>query len=355
METTAPVLFKRTALTAPLVRPSRDGNIDALWDMVNVSEADRPLLVALLVAALNPDESHVIANLTGEQGTGKSTATKIIASIIDPSTVPLRHAPRNNSDWTISASGSWVVPLDNLSKLPEWLSDALCRASTGDGDAKRLLYSNDDLHVTAFRRQVLLNGIDIAGIKDDLADRLVTIELRRIPDSARVSDETITKRWQETWPIILGGLLDLTVEVMRRKSSLKPEGLPRMADYAHTLATVDAILGTNGVETYKAQAADSATDAVEADPVVQTIESWMVATEKTEWTDGIGALLDGVKEHLRMVNSPDWPEDARELGRALTRKAPSMRKAGWEVEKTTKRGRRGAVWHLKRPAPPEQA
>ena len=37
----------------------------------------------------------------------------------------------------IAANNGWVVALDNISYLPPWLSDALCRLSTGGGFATR--------------------------------------------------------------------------------------------------------------------------------------------------------------------------------------------------------------------------
>lgn len=62
-----------------------------------------------------------------------------------------------------------MVALDNVSLIEPWLSDALCRAVTGDGLVRRALYTNSDVSVLAFRRAVLLNGISLAGLRGDLA------------------------------------------------------------------------------------------------------------------------------------------------------------------------------------------
>ena len=42
-----------------------------------------------------------------------------------------------------SAHG-WIINLDNLSHVRDWLSDALCRISTGGGFGARQLYTNTD-------------------------------------------------------------------------------------------------------------------------------------------------------------------------------------------------------------------
>jgi hypothetical protein len=46
--------------------------------------------------------------------------------------------------------------------MPVWLSDAICRAVTGDADVRRRLDSDGDLAIFAFRHVVMLTGIDLA-------------------------------------------------------------------------------------------------------------------------------------------------------------------------------------------------
>ncbi len=67
--------------------------------------------------------------------------------MVDPSVVPFRVAPQGEEKWITAAVGSWVVAIDNASSISPWFSDALCRAVTGDGDVKRMLYTNNDLVV----------------------------------------------------------------------------------------------------------------------------------------------------------------------------------------------------------------
>ncbi len=130
-----------------------------LWDFVNVDAEDRPVLLAVLVAALiQCDVPHPVLALFAEQGSAKSTTTRMLVDLIDPSPVPLRQAQRDADSWVTAASGSrgsWVVALDNLSAIPPWLSDSLCRAATGDGNVKRALYTDADLAVVKFRRASL--------------------------------------------------------------------------------------------------------------------------------------------------------------------------------------------------------
>lgn len=78
----APVLFTRTALTAALPEPERGGRLAELWDLLNVTAEDRPLVLAWQLAALlTPDLPCPVLALLGEQGTGKTTASKRLAAL----------------------------------------------------------------------------------------------------------------------------------------------------------------------------------------------------------------------------------------------------------------------------------
>jgi len=333
-------LFRRTALTAALPTPTRDGTWEALWTLLNVAMADRPVVAAVLVASLFPDIPHPVVALVGEQGTGKSTATRVLGGILDPSPAPLRKAPKDVESWTTAAAGSWVVAVDNLSGLPDWFSDALCRASTGDGDVRRRLYSDGDLHVVAFRRCVVLNGIDLGAVRDDLADRLVTVQLERIPATGRRYDAELAQAWTEAHPGILGAVLDLACNVLARLDDVHLPDPPRMADFARVLAAVDEMLGTEGLARYRALAGDLAVDAVSSDPVLTALTDAI----RAPWTGTAAELLEAITPRLDGWRAGrDWPKNARALTGLLRRRAPSLRKVGWAFDDLGRGGKDSVV------------
>jgi hypothetical protein len=101
-----PVLFRRTKLTGPLPLPASTASeeygqslsdMGELWDVLNVAAPDRPLVLGWLVAALcQPDVPRPILALFGEQGTGKSTAAKVLVALTDPNRAPA-NPPRPRS------------------------------------------------------------------------------------------------------------------------------------------------------------------------------------------------------------------------------------------------------------------
>ena len=324
----APVLFTRTALTAALPEPERGGRLAELWSLLNVTPDDRPLVLAWQLAALlTPDLPCPVLALLGEQGTAKTTTSKRLSSLVDPAYPQVRRSPKDGEAWVSAATGSRVVALDNVSAVPEWFSDALCRAVTGDGDVRRRLYSDGDLHVIAFRRAVIVNGIDLGAVRDDLAERLLTVQLERIDEKDRGRESDLEQRWAVAHPRALGALLDLAVQVLAAREDCLPTTLPRMADFAHTLATVDHVLGTTGLQRYREQAGDLAADAVDSDPVLKAI-----TTHVAEQFRGTGAEL------LELITDNDvkpprgWPTTAKAMTGELKRKAPALRRLGWTVD-----------------------
>ena len=67
----------------------------------------------------------------------------------------------------VSASSGWLMAFDNISSLPDWLSDALCRLSTGGGFSIRQLYTDADEILFDAMRPSILNGISDPMCHDD--------------------------------------------------------------------------------------------------------------------------------------------------------------------------------------------
>ena len=101
-------------------------------------------MVAWLVMALRPAGPYPVLALHGEQGSGKSTAAEALRMLIDPNEALLRPPPRDERDLVIAGSNGRIVALENLSVIQPWLSDALCRVSTGSGFATRELFTDAD-------------------------------------------------------------------------------------------------------------------------------------------------------------------------------------------------------------------
>jgi hypothetical protein len=175
-----PVFFRRPRGLRRLPWPKHGRELAGLRRFVNVADSDWPLLVAWLLAAVRPRGPYPVLLLHGEQGAAKSTTARILRELIDPNTAPLRSQPREERDLMIAARNGWVLAFDNVSSVPDWLSDAFCRLSTGGGLATRMLYTDDDEVLFDAQRPLLLTGIEEVATRGDLLDRSLILFLPRI-------------------------------------------------------------------------------------------------------------------------------------------------------------------------------
>jgi len=346
---TAPVLFRRTKLTGELPTPQPGKGGGRLWEFVGIAEADRPILLAVLVAALiQVDVPHVILLLLAEQGSAKSTITRILVSLVDPSAVPLRQPPRDPDGWTTAAAASWVVALDNMSgDIDGWLSDCLCRASTGDGNVKRALYTDGDVAVTAFRRCVITNGVDVNPVRGDLAERIATVKLPRI--TRRRAESEFDAEWETARPVVFAALLDLAAKVHHLLPTIEVADLPRMADFAEVIAAVDQVMHTDGLARYREQSRTSARDTLDVPFVAELVAEGREFVDTTS-ADLLAALTPSGADWRRPKG---WPKTARSLTGLLTRHAPALRAQGWQIDHDDARNKDGVIrWTIR---PPEKS
>ncbi len=243
--TDPPVNFIRVAGALALPEPISGGTLDELREFVNVADDEAwALFNAFLRGSLRPRGPYVVLALSGEQGSAKSTTARLARSLVDPRTPSLRAEPREARDLAIAARGSWLVGFDNISGIPLWLSDALCRLSTGGGFATRELYTDFDEALFDAQRPIVLTGITDYISRPDLLDRAVQVTLAQIPDDERRDEKALWVAFEAARPRLLGALLDDVAAALRTLPSVRLARLPRMADFA--LWSVAAERGRGG-------------------------------------------------------------------------------------------------------------
>jgi hypothetical protein len=101
------------------------------------------LVVAWLLASLRSNGPYPLLAISGEQGSAKTVLSKLLKALIDPNAAPVRSLSREERELMIAANNGHLLAFDNLSALPAWLSDALCRLASGGSFAVRQLYTDD--------------------------------------------------------------------------------------------------------------------------------------------------------------------------------------------------------------------
>jgi hypothetical protein len=269
-----PIRFYRADCQLPFPIPTRGGSLEDLWRLLNVREADRPLVLGWLLSTLTPDGSKPILVFSGEKGSGKSSAATLLKRLTDPTKVSKASGVGDARTVASAAVGRWVLSYDNLTHLSPEQQDLLCCVSTGAGYSHRTLYSDLDETFLEFRRPQLLTGIDLVPTRSDLLDRCLIVRLERISEEDRLTEEELETLTLSLLPGIYGALLDLLVTALQNLPTTKPARLPRMADFAR-LGLAAKI--PNFMETYASNIEVGSQAAVEASPLAAGILSLLDA------------------------------------------------------------------------------
>ncbi len=165
-------------------------------------------------------------------GLGKDSPIKAPQGADRPQCGRRSSAPTGGTRANDRANNRYLLAFDNVSGLPAWLSDALCRLASGGSFAVRRLYSDDEEVLFQAARPTLLNAIEDIISRPDLADRAIFLTLESIGEVQRRSESELWRNFELARPRILGALLDAAAHGLKALSRVNLDRLPRMADFA---------------------------------------------------------------------------------------------------------------------------
>ena len=329
-----PVRFTRSQTTRALPTPAPGGRLSDLRPHLNLaSDDDFVLLTSWILGALRDTSPYPVLVLLGEQGSAKSTTMRIVRSVIDPLEAPVRTLPRNERDLYIEAANSHLLAYDNVSAIPLWLSDALCRLSTGGGFSTRRLYTDASEFVIDGARPIILNGISEFITRGDLADRTIFLHVPVIPETRYSTEAAVWTRFECERSRILGALLDAVSTGINSHSDVRVEGLPRMSDFAAwAIACESAESGGVFLRAYERNRAEAVASVIDASAVASAMRIWMQA-RATSWTGEAAKLYRELTRTADQAGLMErgWPANGQALSRQLNRLSTVLRRAGISI------------------------
>jgi hypothetical protein len=332
-----PILFRTYPHQRSLPEPIRNGDIKRVLELVNLSrEEDKLLFLCSLVVALIPDIPAPALILHGPQGAAKTTFLKVFKRLVDPSAAPVIGSVKSIDEFAVVAAQHRVLFFDNLTSLPAWLSDALCRAVTGDGFMKRTLYTDAETTTLAYQRLVGLSGINNVVDKPDLLDRSLILQLAPITPEQRREEGEYRQQFEELAPAIFGGMLDVLAKTLEIAPTIKLTSRPRMADFARWGAAAAVVTGVTIESFFLAYGGNVGRQneaAFEASPVAQAVLEFM--ENRTSWDGRPGDLLEQLTlaaEALHLdQHDRQWPKNPQWLHRRLTEVEANLLAQGIQV------------------------
>jgi len=331
---------------APLEPEEVADVLESLWRLVPVEQEDRALVLGWMLGVLRPRGPYLHLSIDGPQGSAKSSSTRAIRYLLDPSALPLRAVPKDEDALIIAAKSSRIIALDNISTIPRWLSDSLCRLSTGGGISKRKLHTDGDEVIFRAQRPAILNGIGAPVSAPDLLDRCVSVRLAAMPETERRRERDLCCDLDALRPKILALLLDGVALALRRQDSITFEALPRMADAAAWVEAGGEALGLQPGEfsqRLREQRSQALISAIDANPVGPAILALLKSRGRLEGSASDILTIININRDDRSPAPRGWPATPRGLSAAIDRLEPGFTARGYRVVRSRQRNMRSIL------------
>jgi hypothetical protein len=358
-----PVKFVRSNAMMDLPHPASGGSILELRQMLTLpeenSEESWSLIMAWVMQALSPCEGdYPILVLLGGHGTAKSTHTEMLRELTDPAVVDHEHERTFHEvrQVYLEVTTSRILALDNVSQLPDWLSDILCRVSSGGGFKTRTLFTNRDQEIFKGKRPIIMNGISEVVKNSDILDRSLLVDLPPIPGSRRKYDKALWAAFYEHRPRILGALFDAIAAGLANEENvvLEDQHKSRLIDFDRWAVATEEALGIEPgtyVKARKLSREGASETALEAQPVWRPLFE-LANNEHDEDKPWMGTMKDLLGE-LNVLEidevlkrSKDWPKTPRKLSEILGRIKPDLMERGVHLLKAEGSRREGRRYRL---------
>ena len=325
------LLFTRFNQVAQL-DPDRDyppDIFDKYLNLMNISDPEHRLLLKITtICSFIPNIPHPICIPYGEQGSCKTTFCEFQKRLVDPSKINLLTVPKDKSEFVQQLHHNYLVAYDNVSYLPPWFSNEVCKAVTGIGNSKRKLYSDDEDVIVNYKRCIIINGINNYLTEPDALDRSILIELERIKSKSRKEESIVENQFEELRPKLLGFIFDILVKTLQIKPSLELSHLPRMADFAVWGEAIARAMNYKPIEfldAYNRNIGKQNIEAIEsnqlAQAIVKFVSSWYDEEKKTCWISPTSRVLENLNKMAQTYNidtsNKEWPKASNSLTKRL--------------------------------------
>ena len=236
-------LQKRNTLPQTIPKKTDVGLYDLLRKYINLNDDDYKLFLTYLCQLFMYNTAHMICIISSEHGSGKSTFTRIIRRLVDPTRAENALVPKSIDDLLNHCANNNVVCFDNTKCLSNDESDVLCAAVTGATLPKRTLYTTSEETLLFLKNIVIINGINIIPKKSDFIERSLLFELQKMTTDKRKSENEFFSEFEKDKPFIMYRIFKTVSEAMKVKETLKLDKSHRMYDAFFDMCAIAVALG----------------------------------------------------------------------------------------------------------------
>ncbi len=336
-----PLFERRQSMHPQIELDNSDPNaLNELVELLRIPENRRHLFKVHLASMYLEHIPVPMMVFSGEQGSAKTTTSRAVKQIVDPSSGGNAIAfPRSNDDLVLNLNHRYLVTFDNVSLIDKEKSDTLCTAITGIGQAKRKLFHDQEEVILSYRRKIIINGIGVTIERPDLLDRSIFYHLESPKSTERITEEEFNERFSSLIPKVLGNLasvLKIALATQHQISS-EIEKKSRMADFMVHGEAISRALGyerNSFVELLNTTMEQKAIETIENHPLVRAIE--IIIGNQNHYEKTVQGFFDEIR-NIATDNSLNtrqsfFPSSANRVRGAIERISSYLRKLGYEIK-----------------------
>lgn len=332
-------LFYRTKHQLPLGEPISGGDPEELFEFVPVdTDQDKLIILTWVTAGFCPAIPNPILLFVGQQGSAKTTRSRRLRSLLDPSVTPVL-GDIEMSDLFLTFQHHAVPCFENVSRFSRREADMFCRAVTGNGVDRRQLYTDSEQKLYSFRRPIIINGLDTPSLRPDFLDRCMIINCRRMEKFMTL--QKLDQAFDAARPRLLGTMLDLLVKTLSLLGGTSASSEFRMADFAHFGRAVAKALGKTSRDfdkAYRHNIRQQDCEVLEDSPMVRAVEKFAEKYSSDKpWKGSAAELLEKLRYTAHVLSDAnvkaDMPKSARWLSSRLSDLAAALATRSVAVER----------------------
>lgn len=331
--------FFRPQHVQALPEPASGGNLDDLSNFVPTETKEEKLLLnAWLLGGLYAAVPNPILLLTGQQGSAKTTRSRRLRSLLDPSLTPVL-GDLEMSNLFLTFQHHAVPCFENVSSFKRREADMFCRAVTGNGVERRKLYTDSDQVLYSFRRPIIINGIDTPSTRPDFLDRCLILNCQRMAKFTTL--EKLDQEFEAARPKLFGAMLDLLVKTLAVLPTTPSDTEFRMADFARfgrAVALAQGLKAEDFDEAYRMNLQQQNFEVLEDAPMARIMVKFAAQhAKKKPWEGTAEDLLAKLQDVAHVMGDKDaktdLPKSARWLSSRLGELAPALASRGVYISK----------------------
>jgi len=341
------VVFLRTDAMLPYPEISAEPDLKLVRKYLNTGDQECFILEIKLCHILaTPIEAHAsfpIIHVQGSEGTAKTTAAKLLKTLVDPNSVDAVAMPKNQEDLYHAMAGNLLTIIDNARTISDSMSDLICAAAYGINAKKRQLYSDLNSVIMPIQGSICITSIDQVFTQPDAMSRLVPITTKPINKQDRKSEAQLLSQFEQDKSKIFTGLLDLTAKIIDKLPEAVPTNAERMAGFSHFLAAAELADGVpDGIfqGAYSSLIESTMRDSADENELISAISKLLIKYDDCIDLSPADLLRELTLTTPRELRSQAWPRDPASMSRKLNTLKSLMLIQGIRYETYRQSGRK---------------